>query len=80
MRTMFCLTNKAVYEETEKLLTEAKLITEEIRQVIYNSIYNNNQQNISISHSSGVSLGGVKQSAQAPMPSFGRQPGLGRAS
>lgn len=80
LRTMFCLTNKVVYEETEKLLTEAGLITEEIRQVIHNNIYNNNQQNISISHSSGVSLGGVKQSAQAPMPSFGRQPGLGRAS
>jgi hypothetical protein len=77
MRTMYCLTNKAVYEETEKLLTEAGLITEEIRQVIYNNIYNNNQQNISISHSSGVSLGGVRQSAQAPMPGFGHQAALG---
>lgn len=77
MRTMYCLTNKVVYEETEKLLTEAGLITEEIRQVIYNNIYNNNQQNISISHSSGVTLGSVRQSAQPSMPSFGRQAAVG---
>jgi len=41
LRTMYCLTNKVVYEETEGLLTEAGLITEEIRQVIHQSIYNN---------------------------------------
>jgi hypothetical protein len=77
MRTMYCLTNKAVYEETEKLLTEAGLITEEIRQVIYNNIYNNNQQNISISNSPGASLGGVHHSAQSSMPSLGRQAAVG---
>ncbi|HEY0558061.1 MAG TPA: hypothetical protein VGG20_27675 [Thermoanaerobaculia bacterium] len=41
LRTMFCLTNKVVYEEAESLLTEAGLITEQIRAVIQNSIYNN---------------------------------------
>ena len=80
LRTMFCLTNKVVYEELEALLTEAGLITEEIRQAIHNNIYNNNQQNINISHSSGVSLGGVRQSSQSPMPVSGRQQGLGVAS
>ena len=80
LRTMYSLTNKIVYEETEKLLKEAELLTEEIRQVIYNNIYNNNQQSISISHSAGVTLGSVQQSAQPAMPAFGRQARLGMAS
>jgi hypothetical protein len=41
LRTMFCLTNKVVFEETQALLTEAGLMTEEILQIINNRIYNN---------------------------------------
>jgi len=42
LRTMYCLTNRVVYEETEKLLTEAGLITEAVRQVIQQKICNYN--------------------------------------
>jgi hypothetical protein len=50
--TMYCLTNRAVYEETESLLTEAGLITEEIRQIIHGNIYNNFGSGAQVNNSS----------------------------
>jgi len=63
LQTMFSLTNLVVYEETSKLLEEAGLLTEEIRQAIYNITYN--KQNISVSDSPGMSFSGGNQSISA---------------
>jgi hypothetical protein len=41
LRTVYSLTNAVVFDETEKLLTEAGLITEAIMSVIQQTVYNN---------------------------------------
>jgi hypothetical protein len=75
LQTMYSLTNLVVYEETSKLLEEAGLLTEEIRQAIYNITYN--KQNISVRSSPGMSFSGGNQSISAPLPVGGRQPAHG---
>lgn len=74
LRTMHNLTHQVVLEETERLLSEAGLLTEEVKQHINyikqtNYITNNQRfEGIQVSGSSSVSLGNVNQT----IPSLAR--------
>jgi hypothetical protein len=71
--TMLCVVHRVVFGETEKMLEEAHLLTEEIRQQIHNHINNYNQ--IGISGSSNVNIGNgnvVRAPAPAPQPAQAR--------
>jgi hypothetical protein len=65
--TMFCVVHRVVFGETEKMLEEAHLLTEDIRQQIHNHI--NNYNHIGISGSSNVNIGNgniARSSGPAP--------------
>jgi hypothetical protein len=52
-------------DETRAFLKENGLLSEEVAQVIFNNISNNNSQNINISRSRNVSLGRISHQATA---------------
>ena len=52
-------------DETRAFLKDNGLLSEEVAQVIFNNISNNNSQNISISRSRNVSLGRISHQASA---------------
>jgi hypothetical protein len=52
-------------DETRAFLKEHGLLTDEVAQVIFNNISNNNSQNISISRSRNVSMGRIAHQASA---------------
>lgn len=67
--TMFCAVHRVVYGETQKMLEEVHLLTEEIRQQITNYIQNFNQ--IAVTNSANVNVGNgnvVHSSAASPQP------------
>lgn len=53
-------------DETRAFLKENGLLSDEVAQVIFNNISNNNSQNINISRSRNVSLGRISHQATAP--------------
>jgi hypothetical protein len=57
------LTHQVVIEETIKILEEAGLLTEEVKQAIYYSF----NQKISIKGAPGMSMGNVSQAAPTPL-------------
>lgn len=62
IRTLYSMTKSILYEETEQLLKDVGLLTEEVQQII--NIHKHSQVNkFSISNSSNVTLSGVTQSA-----------------
>lgn len=62
--TLYSMTKTILYEETEQLLREAGLLTEEVQRVI--NIHKHNTVNkLSISNSANVTLSGVSQSSIA---------------
>lgn len=63
LQTMYSLTHQVVIEETIKILEEAGLLTEEVKQAIYYSF----NQKISIKGAPGMSMGNVSQAAPAPL-------------
>lgn len=56
----------ALLDETRIILKEKGLLTEELAQVIFNNINNNNSQNVNISNSSGLNLGSISNFVQGP--------------
>ncbi|MFL6200140.1 MAG: hypothetical protein ACJ76J_13255 [Thermoanaerobaculia bacterium] len=62
IRTLYSMTKVILYEETEKILKEAGLLTEEVQQII-NIHKHSHVNNLSISNSSNVNLSNVSQSA-----------------
>jgi hypothetical protein len=70
IRTLYSMTKTILYEETEQLLRDAGLLTEEVQQII--NIHKHNTVNrMSINNSANVNLSGVSQSASAaPAPAL----------
>jgi hypothetical protein len=62
LQTLYALTHQVVYEETIAILDEFGLLTEDLKQVIYNI-----KQKIEINKSSGVSIGSVTQAHPKPL-------------
>lgn len=71
LRTYFEASYLVLLDETRAFLDEKGLLTEAVNQIIVNNI--NNSQNVSISGSSGVSLGGVVNAVQSAAQSLGKQ-------
>jgi hypothetical protein len=63
LQTMYSLTHKVLFEETERLLSKAGLLTEELKQALHVHI---NKQTIQVNGSSGVSFGNVNQLTPSP--------------
>lgn len=55
----------ALLDETRIILKENGLLTEELAQVIFNNINNNNSQNVNINNSSGLNLGNISNFVQS---------------
>ena len=64
IRTLYSMTKVILYEETEKILKEAGLLTEEVQQII-NIHKHSHVNNLNISNSSNVNLSNISQSAGA---------------
>jgi len=52
-------------DETRIILKENGLLSEELAQVIFNNINNNNSQNVNINNSSGLNLGNISNFVQS---------------
>lgn len=61
LQTMYTVTRRIVFEETESILTELGLITEEIRQAIHYHAH----QDVRISGAGSVSIGTISQATAA---------------
>ena len=70
LQTIYNATHYLLLTELQEILKEKGLLTEELQQMIFNQITNNNVQNtISASHGGSVTVGGsVAQTASAPAP------------
>jgi hypothetical protein len=68
LQTMYNLTRYVLLCETQEVLEEAGLLTEEVRQIIFNQF--NSTQSISVAGSSGVSFGNVNQNVSQPSPAM----------
>jgi len=64
--TIFTSTYFLAMDETRNLLEEEGLLTEELKQTIFQTITNN--QSVSVTNASGVHIGAVSQTAPAPAP------------
>lgn len=62
--TIFTSTYFLAMDETRNLLEEEGLLTEELKQTIFQTITNN--QNVSVTNASGIHIGAVSQTAPAP--------------
>lgn len=66
IKTLYSMSKSVVFEETEQVLREAGLLTEEVQQII--NVHKHHHVNkLSISNSANVTLGNISQSAP-PQP------------
>ena len=63
LQTIYSLTHRVLFEESEKILLEAGLLTEEIKQALH--VHYNNTQTIEISGSASATFGNVNQLASS---------------
>ena len=69
LHTIYITSRDLLLTELRDILEEEGILTEELRQMIFNQITNNNVQNISASHGGSVTVGGsVGQTVSAPAP------------
>jgi hypothetical protein len=68
LQTIYVTSHSLLLNELRNVLEEEGILTEELRQMIFNQITNNNVQNVTASGAASITVGSVAQSVSAPAP------------